>query len=127
MKKARPDMDIFFDVESLRSGDDWERALYREIDQRDILFLCWSHFARDSKWVDAEWHYALEQKGVECIEPIPIESPDDCPPPAELNHKHFNDKLLFIINAPNGMKQKHNGIHSQTIETDIQAEWDEWL
>ena len=127
MNKVRPDMDIFFDVESLRSGDDWERALYHEIDQRDILFLCWSHFARDSKWVDAEWHYALEQKGVECIEPIPIESPDDCPPPTELNHKHFNDKLLFIINAPNGMKQKHNGIHSQTIETDIQAEWDEWL
>ena len=104
MKKAWPEMDIFFDVESLRSGDDWERALYREIDKRDLLFLCWSHFARDSKWVDAEWRYALEQKGAEYIEPIPIESPDDCPPPTELNHKHFNDKLLFIINSSNEIR-----------------------
>ena len=39
MKKARPDMDIFFDVDSLRSGDDWEKALWREIDKRDVLLL----------------------------------------------------------------------------------------
>lgn len=99
MKKARPDMDIFFDVESLRSGDDWESALWHEIDRRDILFLCWSHFAKESKWVDAEWRYALSNKGVDSIEPVPIESPDVCPPPDELTQKHFNDKLLYIINS----------------------------
>ncbi|MBR2259984.1 MAG: toll/interleukin-1 receptor domain-containing protein [Blautia sp.] len=99
MKKARPDLDVFFDVDSLRSGDDWELALHEEIKRRDVLFLCWSHFARESKWVDAEWRYALEQKGADCIEPVPIESPDICPPPAELNFKHFNDKLLYIINS----------------------------
>ena len=99
MKKARPDMDIFFDVESLRSGDDWESTLWTEIDKRDILFLCWSHFAKESKWVDAEWRYALNNKGVDCIEPVPIESPDVCPPPEELARKHFNDKLLYIINS----------------------------
>ena len=98
MKKARPDLDVFFDVESLRSGDDWEYALYREIDKRDILFLCWSHFARDSKWVNEEWRYAFEKKGIDGIEPVPIESPDVCPPPEELKKKHFNDKLLYIIN-----------------------------
>lgn len=95
MKKVRPDMDIFFDVDSLRSGDDWENALWDEIDKRDILFLCWTQFARDSEWVDAEWRYALEHKGIECIEPIPIEFPDVCPPPDELKQKHFNDKMLF--------------------------------
>lgn len=99
MKKARPNMDIFFDVESLRSGDDWESALWTEIDKRDILFLCWSHFAKESKWVDAEWRYALSNKGADCIEPVPIESPDVCPPPEELTRKHFNDKLLYIINS----------------------------
>ena len=99
MKKARPDLDVFFDVDSLRSGDDWELALHEEIKRRDVLFLCWSHFARESKWVDAEWRYALEQKGADCIEPVPIEPPDICPPPAELNFKHFNDKLLYIINS----------------------------
>ena len=99
MKKARPDMDIFFDVDCLRSGEDWEQALHQEIDKRDILFLCWSHFAKESRWVNAEWKYALKQKGIDFIEPVPIESPEKCPPPEELNQKHFNDKLLFIINA----------------------------
>ncbi len=99
MKKARPDLDVFFDVDSLRSGEDWDLAIHDEIKRRDVLFLCWSHFARESKWVDAEWHYALEQKGADCIEPVPIESPDVCPPPAELKYKHFNDKLLYIINS----------------------------
>ena len=101
IQKARPDMDVFFDVESLRSGEDWEMALRREIERRDILYLCWSHFARDSKWVDAEWRFALERKGAEYIEPIPIESPENCPPPEELSHKHFNDKLLYIMNTVN--------------------------
>lgn len=99
MKKARPDLDVFFDVDSLRSGDDWEHALHEEIERRDILFLCWSHFARQSKWVNAEWRYAFEKKGIDSIEPVPIESPAVCPPPEELRKKHFNDKLLYIINA----------------------------
>lgn len=100
MRKARPEMDIFFDVDSLRSGEDWELALRREIERRDILYLCWSQNARASQWVDTEWRLALAQKGVECIEPIAIDPPDICPPPAELMKKHFNDKLLYYINAP---------------------------
>lgn len=100
MKKARPDMDIFFDVECLRSGQNWETALRSEIENRDVLFLCWSKFARASKWVDMEWRYALKSKGEDCIEPIPIDSPEICPPPSELQQKHFNDKMLYIINAP---------------------------
>ena len=86
-------MDIFFDVESLRSGDDWNKKIRREIDKRDILFLCWSKYARDSEWVDYEWRYALKIKGVESIE-----VPESCPPPDELDGKHFSDKLLYIIN-----------------------------
>ena len=97
MKKARPDMDIFFDVESLRSGEDWEKALRREIEARDILFLCWSQFAKESPWVEKEWRYALENKGLESIEPIPLIAPDQCPPPEELKSKHFNDRALFYI------------------------------
>ena len=93
MKKARPDMDIFFDVESLRSGDDWKKKIRREIDKRDILFLCWSKYARDSEWGDYEWRHAVKIKGVESIE-----APESCPPPDELDGKHLNDKLLYIIN-----------------------------
>ena len=102
MRKARPDMDVFFDVDSLRSGEYWESILFQEIDKRDIFFLCWSHFARQSKWVDAEWRYALVQKGIDCIEPVPIEPPDVCPPPNELKSKHFSDNLIYVINADGG-------------------------
>lgn len=70
-----------------------------EIDKRDILFLCWSKYARDSKWVDAEWRYAFKNKGPDSIEPVPIDPPGSCPPPDELSRKHFNDKLLYIINS----------------------------
>ena len=99
MKKARPDMDVFFDVENLRSGADWETALKQEIDSRDVLYLCWSRNAKKSPWVDREWRYAAAQKGAECIEPIPIEPPELCPPPEELNGKYFNDKLLYYASS----------------------------
>lgn len=100
MKSARPDMKIFFDVTSLRSGQAWEPALTAGIEESDVLYLCWSLHARASRWVDAEWRYALANKGLDAIEPIPIDPPELCPPPEELKHKHFNDSLLYIINAP---------------------------
>ena len=92
-------MDIFFDIESLRSGQKWEQTLRTEIGKRDVLFLCWSQNAQKSPWVDMEWRYALQTKGEEGIEPIPIDSPEICPPPKELQDKHFNDKLLYVIQA----------------------------
>lgn len=97
MKKIRPEMDLFFDVDSLRSGENWEAVLCHEIENRDVLFLCWSHFAKESKWVEMEWRYALENKGMDCIEPIPIELPSVCPPPKELEQKHFSDRLLYLV------------------------------
>lgn len=106
MKKARPDMDIFFDVETLRSGQLWKEALRTEIDKRGVFFLCWSRSASVSKWVDFEWRYALEKKGDESIEPIPIEPPEICPPPIELEQKHFNDKMVYVIKALEYMKRE---------------------
>jgi hypothetical protein len=32
---------------------------------------------------------------------MPIELPEDCPPPQELSDKHWNDKLLYLIGHPN--------------------------
>lgn len=99
MKKARPEMDVFFDVDSLRSGEDWQQALRAEIERRDILFLCWSLSAKQSEWVDREWRYALENKGLGFIEPVPLDPPNICPPPKELSSKHFNDRGLLYINS----------------------------
>lgn len=96
MRKARPDLDIFFDVESLRSGEDWENKIKSEIEKRDALFLCWSNYAKKSEYVTMEWKYALLIKGINFIEPVPLESPSKCPPPEELKSKHFNDRILYI-------------------------------
>lgn len=94
MQVIRPDLDLFFDAISLRSGEHWEQRLYREIMKRDLLYLFWSRHAAVSPWVEKEWRYALEEKGEEFIEPIPIEPPDICPPPKELMGRHFNDWTL---------------------------------
>ena len=97
MQAIRPEMNIFFDIDKIQSGDYWEDILKQSIDESDILYLCWSDNARKSEWVYKEWKYSFDSKGIESIEPIPIEPPDVCPPPEELKSKHFNSRLIYII------------------------------
>ena len=93
--KVLPDLDLFLDVASLRSGERWEERLHQEIARRDTLYLFWSHAASRSPWVEREWRTALALKGVAGIDPVPLDSPEDVPPPIELaQHLHFNDWLL---------------------------------
>ena len=94
---ACPDMDLFFDVESLRRGEHWEGRLYREISDRDLFYLFWSQNAAKSQWVQKELEYALSHKTADYIEPIPLEAPDICPPPSSLMDKHFNDWTLRYL------------------------------
>lgn len=97
IQQVRPDLDLFLDVDSLRSGEDWKARLHAEIDRRDVLYLCWSRAAKNSPYVEMEWQYALARKGIDCVEPIPLEPAENCPPPSELAELHFNNRLLFII------------------------------
>jgi hypothetical protein len=89
--------EVFLDIVSLRSGEDWERVLYREINTCDGFFLFWSRNARESEWVEREWRYALEQRGLTFINPLALEDPRLAAPPTELGSKHFNDMLLAFI------------------------------
>lgn len=95
MRRSRPDLEVFFDIETLQSGESWENKLYEEIDKRDVLYLFWSQRAKESEWVEREWRYALETKGLSGIEPMPLVKPKDCPPPQELSSLHFGAKELF--------------------------------
>lgn len=79
-----------------------------------MLFFCWSKYARNSKWIDAEWRYVFKNKGPDSFETIPIDPPDSCPPPDELRRKHFNDKLLYTINS-----------NSSTINNELVRDCDE--
>jgi serine/threonine protein kinase len=90
---------VFLDIVNLRSGHDWESTLYREIGASDGFFLFWSRNASKSEWVEREWRYALKLRGLDFINPLPLEDPRGVPPPAELSSKHFNDMLLAFIKA----------------------------
>jgi hypothetical protein len=88
---------VFLDIVSLRTGGQWESTLYREIGASDGFFLFWSQNAAKSEWVEREWRYALKVRGLDFINPLPLEDPRNVNPPAELSSKHFNDMLLAFI------------------------------
>lgn len=93
---------VFQDILDLEPGMRWEKALYREIDNCDVLYLFWSTSAAQSEWVKKEIDYALARKaGVDDnppdIQPMPIEGPPIVPPPEALKALHFNDALLAQI------------------------------
>jgi hypothetical protein len=95
-------IEVFQDVLNLEPGDRWEKELYRHIDECDLFLLFWSTAAKESKWVLKEVLYALERQGKDGLHPpeiIPviIEGPPLVSPPNELQHLHFNDKLLYLI------------------------------
>jgi hypothetical protein len=98
MQKILPDLDVFLDVVSLRSGERWEDRLQEEILARDVFYLFWSEAAMKSHWVNFEWHFALEARGENFIHPIPLSPPEIAPPPSELQSKHFRDWMLFLSN-----------------------------
>ena len=45
------DIDVFLDVEALRSGENWEERIVEEVSKRDRFLLFWSRNAAKSKWV----------------------------------------------------------------------------
>lgn len=94
LQKAAPLLEIFFDVFSLRSGQYWEKELWNVIPANDVFYLFWSNNARQSEWVEKEWRCALQAKGLDFIDPIPLAPPTEVPPPPELAGKHFNDWVL---------------------------------
>jgi hypothetical protein len=91
MEKAAPFLNIFMDVHSLRSGQKWEQELWERIPASDVFYLFWSSNAQKSPWVEKEWRCALQTRGIDFIDPVPLESPDVALPPEELKSKHFND------------------------------------
>ena len=97
MEAAWKGLDVFVDVMSLRSGQSWELELVKHISEADVFYLFWCHHARASEWVTKEWRLALQAKGLDFIDPVPLESPTDAPPPPELAAKHFNDPVLAFI------------------------------
>jgi hypothetical protein len=100
MQKIAPKLDVFLDVASLRSGERWEERLRVEIETRDIFYLFWSLAASRSEWVSREWRTALACRGLQFIDPVPLQSPTTVPPPPELASLHFGDWTLAFRRSP---------------------------
>lgn len=100
MQKESPMLEVFMDVLSLRSGQYWERELWRVIPTHDVFYLFWSASARKSIWVGKEWRCALKTRGLDFIDPVPLVNPKRVPPPEELSSRHFNDWVLAFISRP---------------------------
>jgi len=108
MQKAMPELEVFIDVVSLRAGQDWERELRKAIQSCDCLYLFWPANARASKEVEKEWRCALEERGVDFIDPVPLVAPEEVPPPTELGGIHFNDWTLAF--------RRGTGLHARTFQ-----------
>jgi hypothetical protein len=102
MQKIAPGLEVFLDVLSLRSGQDWAAELERVIPEHDVFYLFWSEPASRSEWVEREWRWALRSKGVDFIDPVPLVSPREVPPPKELGSRHFNDWVLAFMSGRAG-------------------------
>jgi|GEM_PF-6245918 len=101
---SRFHIDYFHDRLTLEPGEQWEQLIYENIDKSDVFFLFWSNAARNSERVMKEIRYALARKGADGliapeIVPVIIEGPPPVPPPAELEHIHFDDRVIYFINA----------------------------
>lgn len=92
----RNGVNVFWDKISLRAGQFWKDELDKAVKDSQVFMLFWSANAKASEWVEWEWKTALKYKGIDCIEPHPLEDPSGSPPPDELKALHFNDKYLFF-------------------------------
>jgi len=92
---------VFVDVVNLRSGQLWEQELWSVIKQSDVFYLFWCRHAKKSEWVEKEWRCALRHRGLEFIDPVPLEPFDkknkELQPPEELAAKHFDDPILAFM------------------------------
>jgi hypothetical protein len=89
---------VFMDVRDLRANDPYPSMLLEHINASDVLYLFWSRHASRSQWVEREWRYAMEHKGLTFIDPVPLVDPRKVSPPAELaENKHFNDWTLAYL------------------------------
>jgi hypothetical protein len=79
------------DVAVLRAGDRWSARILEQIDSADRFQLCWSAAARQSRYVEQEWRYALAIRGIKedaFICPFYWQKPMP-PAPLELADLHF--------------------------------------
>jgi hypothetical protein len=119
VQKVAPSIDVFLDVLSLRSGERWRDAIERQIRERDVLWLFWSRAASRSVHVETEWRTALSAHGLAGIDPVPLESPAEAPPPPELAALHFHDWTLTLVTAQPGYAGRDDQLRKSSMKKHV--------
>ena len=112
IQELAPEMKFWLDKQSLDAGDIWREEIRKAITISDLLLLFWSVSASQSKQVEMEWSYALDQKGLSFIAPVPLDPPTMCPPPAQLKALNFTVRSFYR----NEMTEKLSFYDSNNIE-----------
>lgn len=95
---AATGMDVFIDVDDLRSGQLWKDELLRRIERAGIFQMFWSENYSQSENCKMEWEYALKQNKEEgYIRPVYWKTPLSPKPPEELGKFNFQYVELSII------------------------------
>jgi hypothetical protein len=97
---------ICVDSVDLRSVTYFEYDLYSRIDAAGVFYLFWCRHAMVSGWVTREWGRALKSKGLDFIDPVPLESLESAPPPEELAARDF-DRPLLVFKTAAGHGEHH--------------------
>lgn len=106
-----PEMAFWLDKQSLDAGDFWRDEIRKAILNSDVLLLFWSVPASRSEEVRKEWFFAYEKKGLSFIAPVPLDPPDQCPPPDELKELNFTVRAF----STNGFTRQLNIYDSRSI------------
>src|SRR6185295_8081961 len=75
------------------------------IPTKDAFLLFWSVNAMKSQWVAWEIDLAAATRGIDYIRPMPLDTPDDAPPPEKLKHLHFGDRYMAARRTARWMSQ----------------------
>lgn len=84
-EKAAPGVEVSLDAIELRAHDNGLSEFLDNVSARDVLYLFWSENAASSTDVEREWRYALRLRGIDFIDPVPL---DTTTPPPELATLH---------------------------------------
>jgi hypothetical protein len=119
---------VFVDKDSLLSGQDFERRIFREIENTDLFQLYWSFNALASEWVTKEWNYArklansVDRKGENFIRPVVWEPPKPPPLPEPLSHLHYgnlNLNLLGLFSSSSNIERTGSSVTDLRFTTKV--------
>lgn len=120
--------EVWMDLASLPGGDDWHRAIEREIRQSDFFVACLTQRSVSKPGVvREEIELALDvcrERTGEDIFLIPVRL-DDCAPPEELNHLNIID-LFAVSELPRLLESIHEGLSRRGVSI-LRREPNEYL